>query len=66
MLRYLDGLKLAVQDGIGVHIVLSLTEARNLALKAETNLLTKSRSEAPSKNIGANSYQQLSNYLGEA
>src|SRR4051812_43157571 len=57
VLRSLDGIKPAVRDGIGVQVVLSLSEARNLALKAETNLLAKSRSEAPRRNIGASNYQ---------
>ena len=38
-------------------MVLSLSEARNLAFKVEINLLAKSRSEAPRRNMGASNYQ---------
>ena len=33
--RYLSGLKQNIRDKIGVHMVFSVQEARNLAMKAE-------------------------------
>ena len=36
--RYLNGLKPTIRDKIGIRIVLSVQEARNLALKAELML----------------------------
>ncbi|KAI5658904.1 hypothetical protein M9H77_27697 [Catharanthus roseus] len=33
--RYLDGLKLQIRDRIGVHVLKSVTEAKNLTIKAE-------------------------------
>ncbi|KAI5664074.1 hypothetical protein M9H77_23397 [Catharanthus roseus] len=33
--RYLDGLKPQIRDRIGVHVVKSMTDVKNLAIKAE-------------------------------
>ncbi|XP_019054141.1 PREDICTED: uncharacterized protein LOC104602430 [Nelumbo nucifera] len=43
--RYLSGLRPAIRDKIGVQMVLSVQEARNLALKAELIFQEKARSD---------------------
>ena len=35
MARYLEGLKLALRDRIGVQVIRTLSEAKNLAMRAE-------------------------------
>ena len=43
--RYLNGLKPAIRDKIGVQIVLSVQKARNLALKAELMMSERARND---------------------
>ena len=43
MVRYLSGLKQTIRDKIGVHVVFSVQEARNLAMKAEVLILEQTR-----------------------
>ena len=42
--RYLSGLKQAIRDKIGGHMVFSVQEARNLAMKAELLTMEQTRS----------------------
>ena len=41
VVRYLDGLKLQIQDKIGVHVLRNLNEAKNMALRVELMLQDK-------------------------
>ena len=43
--RYSNGLKPAIRDKFGVQMVLSVQEARNLALKAELMLSERARND---------------------
>ena len=43
--RYLNGLKPAIRDKIGVQMVLSVQEARNLALNVELMLSERARND---------------------
>ena len=42
--RYLSGLKQTIRDKIGVDMVFSVQEARNLAMKVELRILEQTRS----------------------
>ena len=43
MARYLSGLKQTIRDKIGVHMVFSVQEARNLAMNVELLILKQTR-----------------------
>ncbi|KAI5653353.1 hypothetical protein M9H77_30540 [Catharanthus roseus] len=60
--RYLDGLKLQFRDRIGVHVVKSVTEAKNLAIKAELMIRDRggSRIEGNRRTYGNDNFQRSS------
>lgn len=56
MSQYLEGLKPTIRDKIGVHIPMSLSEARNMTMKAKVSLQEKFKSETLRRNFN-NNYQ---------
>ncbi|KAI5652219.1 hypothetical protein M9H77_29406 [Catharanthus roseus] len=60
--RYLDGLKLQIRDRIVVHVVKSVTEAKNLAIKAELMIRDRggSRIEGNRRTYGNDNFQRSS------
>ncbi|CAK7349544.1 unnamed protein product [Dovyalis caffra] len=55
--RYLEGLKLVIGDKIRVHVIRTLSEARNMATKGRTNVARKRKADYSRRSYGGDNYK---------